>query len=285
MIEELRSMAVDKLGPLPAHRALAESIVRKHNPYDAVHHNRQIAEQLHLPDKADTVLFMGCTANYRETSVRDATISVLRKAGINFTITDEYCCGSPLLRTGQRTLAQQVAEHNLQAFERAGAERVITSCAGCYRTLSKDYNRLGLDLGIEVLHSAQLVNELIAEKKLKPTIHGATSRVTYHDPCHLGRHMGVYEEPRQILTALLVEFVEMQPNRKNAWCCGAGGGVKSSYPDLAKSTATLRLEQARAVNADLLVSACPFCKRNLADANIGHVSKVSDIVELVDQVT
>lgn len=285
MIEELRSEAVDRIGPLPAHRAIAESILRKHNPYEAAHHNRQIVQQLGLPERADTVLFFGCTANYKETSVRDATVSVLKKAGVNFTVVDEYCCGSPLLRTGQRALAKQAAEHNLEAFENAGAERIITSCAGCYRTLSKDYRTLGFDTGSEVLHSVQLVDELLAKGKLKADKSGAIGRVTYHDPCHLGRHMGVYEEPRQTLAALPIEFVEMHSNGKNAWCCGAGGGVKSSYPDLAQATASVRLEHARAVNADTLVSACPFCKRNLSDANKGQVGKVLDIVELVDMVT
>jgi len=285
MIEELRSLVVDKLGPLPPHRAIAESISRKHNPYEATHHNREIVQQLNLPDKADTVLFLGCTSNYKETSVRDATLSVLKKAGINFTVVDEYCCGSPLLRTGQRAFARQAAEHNLEAFEKAGAERVITSCAGCYRTLSKDYKKLGFDLDIDLLHSVQLVNELLTEKKLKVTQQGSIGRVTYHDPCHLGRHMGVYEEPRQMLGVLPVEFVEMHPNEKNAWCCGAGGGVKSSFPELAQATAAIRLGHARAVNADILVSACPFCKRNLSDANQGQVAKVLDIVELVDLAT
>lgn len=285
IIEELRGFAVDRLGPLPAHHDLAESIIRKHNPYNATHHSRQMTEQLHLPPKADTILFMGCTANYRENSIRDATISILRKAGIDFTIVDEYCCGSPLLRVGQKAAARDVAEHNLHVIEMAGAGRVVTSCAGCYRTLSKDYKNLGADLGIEVIHSSQLANDLLNGGKLKPKARSPIGRVTYHDPCHLGRHMGVYEEPRQTFAALPVGFVEMQPNRSNAWCCGAGGGVKSSFPELAQATASKRLEQARATNADVLVSACPFCKRNLSDANRGHMGRVLDLVELVDEMT
>jgi len=140
-------------------------------------------------------------------------------------------------------------------------------------------------LGIEVIHSSQLANELLNGGKLKPKARSPIGRVTYHDPCHLGRHMEVYEEPRQALAMLPIEFVEMYPSRNNAWCCGAGGGVKSTFPDLAQATASKRLEQARATNADVLVSACPFCKRNLSDANRGHMGRVLDLVEIVDEMT
>ncbi|MGY5858963.1 MAG: heterodisulfide reductase-related iron-sulfur binding cluster [Candidatus Thorarchaeota archaeon] len=144
VIEELRCLAVKKMGALPAHQKFADRIESDHNPYGVEHHAQSLVNVHSLPTHAEVVYFIGCTSNYRENEIRDATISVLKKAGIDFTIVDEYCCGSPLLRTGQVDEVTELAEHNRHVIQESGAEKVITSCSGCYRTLSKDYDRLGL---------------------------------------------------------------------------------------------------------------------------------------------
>jgi len=286
IIEELRRLAVERLGPLPAHKGFRESVERNHNPYGEPHHGRRLARQHGLPDRADTIYFVGCTSNYRETAVRDATISVLKKAGVDFTIVDEFCCGSPLLRTGQTEIVEDLAVHNLEAFRRAGASRIVTSCAGCFRTLKEDYDQLGVGLDVEVVHTSQLVRDLLRENRLHIRRRiGATA--TYHDPCHLARHMGVYDAPREVLELIGLQLREMARSREKAWCCGAGGGVKAAYPDWSVEVASQRVEEAQNTGAQLLVSACPFCKRGLRDGRqaAGQGPEVIDLIELVDRVT
>ena len=181
IIEELRQRAVEALGPLPAHAAFARNIQLHHNPYGAEHHNRKLVVEAGLPTTAAVVYFVGCTANYRETEIRDATVRVLRNLGVDFTVVNEYCCGSPLLRTGQADLAHKVAEHNSQVIEQAGARTVVVSCAGCYKTLHNDYPRLGVNLSAEVVH----ITEFLAERLAYMQQVSDSFLVTYHDPCHL----------------------------------------------------------------------------------------------------
>lgn len=283
-IEELRYLAVKELGALPAHEKFADSIRSNHNPYGAEHHARSLVNEHSLSNTASVVYFIGCTSNYREKEIRDAAISILKKAKVDFTIVDEYCCGSPLLRTGQVDEVTKLAEHNVAVIRNAGAEKVITSCSGCYRTLSKDYHRLGLDLSIDVIHFSQFLRDLINEGKLKIKITDEVLKTTYHDPCHLARHMHEYEAPREVLNALPVELVEMEHIRENAWCCGAGGGCKSAYPEWSLETAKKRIEHAKSTNSSILVSACPFCKRALSDAD-ENTFDIIDLTELVDQLT
>ncbi|MHA1136310.1 MAG: (Fe-S)-binding protein [Candidatus Thorarchaeota archaeon] len=284
MIEELRHLAVKRLGALPAHQKFAEHIESNHNPYGAEHHARSLVQEHSLPNHASVVYFIGCTSNYREKEIRDSTISILQKAGVDFTIVDEHCCGSPLLRTGQVDEVTELAEHNRTEIQHTGAERVLTSCSGCYRTLRKDYNRLGLELDVEVVHISQFLRELINEGKLKIKKSDVPLHVTYHDPCHLGRHMGEYEAPRDVLNSLPVDFAEMEQIRENAWCCGAGGGCKAAYPEWSLETAKTRIEHAKETEVSTLVSTCPFCKRGLADSNDDSL-EIIDLCELVDRLT
>ena len=281
MIEELRAKAVDALGPLPAHKKFRDRIAALHNSYGAEHHSRRLVGLHKLPEKAPLVYFVGCTANYRETEILDATISVLKKSGLEFTIVDEHCCSSPLIRTGQMDLASKLAHHNTGELSSVGAKRVVTSCSGCYRSLKEDYGKLGFAPDAEVIHITHLLHELLSDGALTAKDAGALF-VTYHDPCHLGRHCGVYEVPRLVLEKLPVELAEMQYNRENAWCCGAGGGSRSAYSEWSLETAEKRVQMAKDTGAEHLVSACPFCKRNLKDASAGSV-EVIDIVELVDR--
>ncbi|MGY5858962.1 MAG: heterodisulfide reductase-related iron-sulfur binding cluster [Candidatus Thorarchaeota archaeon] len=109
-------------------------------------------------------------------------------------------------------------------------------------------------------------------------------QTTYHDPCHLARHMHEYDAPREVLKSLPVEFVEMELTRENAWCCGSGGGAKSAYPEWSLDTAKKRIEHAKSTNSSTLVSTCPFCKRGLSDAN-DDAMEVIDLCELVDRLT
>jgi len=202
---------------------------------------------------------------------------------------DEWCCGSVLLRTGDRKGAVQLAQHNVEALRAQGARVVVTGCPGCYRTLKFDYPKLLGSTGLEVLHSSQLFSHLISGNKieLKSDVVGS---LTYHDPCHLGRHCGEYEAPRRVLKSIPgAEIVEMQRTRENSWCCGAGGGLRSAFPDLSLRIAEKRVLEAAGTGAECLVSACPFCRSNLKGAvdslEMAESLMVLDLSELLAKVT
>ncbi len=203
--------------------------------------------------------FRGCTAREKLNSISKATERILKIAKIDYeTLDDEQCCGSVLLRTGFLDDAIEQMNGNLKDLE---GKTILTSCAGCYKTLKEDYNKyLGVDL--EVIHISQLLEQLIKENKI-PLKHKDDLKVTYHDSCHLGRHAGEYEAPRNVINSIS-NLVEMDNNREKARCCGSGGGVKSAYGDLSNSIADLRINEAKETDADLLVTACPFCKLNLS---------------------
>lgn len=212
------------------------------------------------------IYFRGCTAREKETSISDATEKLLKKAGIDYRILDdEKCCGSVLLRTGFIDEAKSQIQKNTEILS---DELILTSCAGCYKTLKQDYE------GINVIHISQFLNQLINENKLDLT--HKVLKVTYHDSCHLGRHCDIYDEPRNVISKV-AQLIEMENNHENSLCCGAGGGVKSAYPEIASQMAESRIKQAIDSDAELLVTPCPFCKLNLKD----HGMDVLDLTEFL----
>ena len=212
------------------------------------------------------IYFRGCTAREKETSIADATEELLKLADVEYRVLeDEKCCGSVLIRTGFIDEAQKQIEKNTELLS---GELILTSCAGCYKTLKQDYDDL------DVIHISQFLNTLIDEKKLN--FNKNDLNVTYHDSCHLGRHCNVFDEPRNVISNV-ANLLEMQNNRENSLCCGAGGGVKSAYPEIASQMADSRISQAIETGADLLVTPCPFCKLNLKDRGLN----VLDLTEFL----
>ena len=210
--------------------------------------------------------FRGCTARERQTSIQDATEMLLKSAGIDYHILeDEKCCGSVLLRTGFDKEAQEQIQKNSEVFK---DELILTSCAGCYKTLKEDYD------GLDVVHISQLLDELIKDEKLD--FDKTDLDVTYHDSCHLGRHCEVFDEPRDVIRTV-ANLVEMENVREDSLCCGAGGGVKSAYPEIAGQIAESRLLQAIETGCETLVTSCPFCKLNLENDDL----EVLDLTEFL----
>ena len=210
--------------------------------------------------------FRGCTAREKQTNIQKSTEKLLRLAGIDYHILDdEKCCGSVLLRTGFEKEAQKQIEENTEILK---DEKIITSCAGCYKTLKEDYD------GLDVIHISQLINDLINQNKLK--LIKTDLNVTYHDSCHLGRHMNVFDEPRNVIESV-ANLVEMENVRESSLCCGAGGGVKSAYPEIASQMAKSRIEQAKDTGCETLITPCPFCKLNLENDEI----EVLDLTEFL----
>ena len=234
------------------------------------------------------VYFAGCMATYREQNIAKTTIALLKKLNVDFTMmgSEEWCCGSVMLRSGNSEVAQKMIEHNVKAIKDLGAVTVVTSCAGCYRTIKQDYPKYINDLDFEVLHTPEFLLKYIEDGKIEFTAMPEPLKVTYHDPCHLGRHMEIYDPPRQVLQAIPnLELVEMTRTRENARCCGSGGGVASAYKELANSMADTRLKDALDTNANILTSACPFCTYALKSAaeraQVAEKLNVIDFSELV----
>ena len=210
--------------------------------------------------------FRGCTAREKQTSIVDATQKLLELANIDYHILDdEKCCGSVLLRTGFEKEAKEQIAKNTEVF---GDETILTSCAGCYKTLLQDYE------GLDVIHISELLAILIGEGKLN--FDKKDLNVTYHDSCHLGRHCKVFDEPREVISSL-ANLVEMKNIKENSLCCGAGGGVKSAYPQIASELADARINQARDTKCETLITTCPFCKLNLE----GRGLEVLDLTEFL----
>ncbi len=272
LFEEMRAELVKKGWALDVHKNIAEKIKETRNAY-----GEKYEYKAKSPDgNADVLYYIGCTARYRVPEIADAMLQIFDKLGIKYRVmNEEWCCGSVLLRTGQVEAAKELMEHNIEEIKRSGAKTVVFTCPGCLMTFEKNYP----DMGVELLHSTQFLTRLGGMKVKKQGL-----EVAYHDPCHLGRDLGIYDEPRAVLSTV-ADIKKMKREREEAWCCGSGGGVKSAYDEFALWSATERLKEAKEAGAKALVSACPFCKRNLKEAadKEGKGTEVYDIVELVNR--
>ena len=267
---------------------LGEAVERTYNIFGAPKEERAdwLLPEIKVATDADTVFFPGCLTAYRAPEIAQATAKILNKAGIEFSILgeEEYCCGNPLIMTGQLPLAREMARYN---FERLKDKRVITSCPGCARCFEDEYPKLlGEEYKLDTYHIVEILVELIEDDELKfKGKKGKTKeKVTYHDPCELGRELKVYDEPRIVIEAIPgIGLVEMVRNRERTWCCGGGGVLKGVNYDLAVDIGKDKVGEALATGAKRIVSACPSCKININDAikAVGADLKAIDITELV----
>lgn len=221
-----------------------------------------------VSDKGDTLYFVGCLPHFDvifsdfepdTTKIAQSMVKVLNKVGIEpVVLSEERCCGHDLLWAGDAENFRKLAELNLSLINETGASRVITTCAECYRTLKKDYAEFFGKPDFEVSHVSEFLSDLIERGKLDFNEKFAR-KVTYHDPCRLGRHMNVYGPPRKVIASIpRVELVEMERNRKNAACCGVSSWLACSR--YSRMMETMRLREAKNTGAELLVSACPKCQ-------------------------
>ncbi len=323
MIHELKFRLVEDGQLLPQNTAVIENLRNQDNMMMESKDGRgDWAEGLdvkHITGESAEVLFhAGCRFSYDKELQETArtAVTLLRDAGVDIGIMgkDESCCGGRAYDMGYKDEFLKCAENTTKAWKAAGVKTVVTSCADCYHAFNRLYPPLGDNF--EILHTVQYLDRLIKEGKIKFT-KTVPVRVTYHDPCHLGRlgepyvpwqgkekkvkgqivvyeprkpryngAWGVYDPPRDVLKSIPgLELVEMERIREYAWCCGAGGGAREAYPEFSSWTASERIEEAKATGAEVLVSACGWCERNLTDAikNSGNGMKVYDIVDLVKQ--
>ncbi|MFX0033709.1 MAG: (Fe-S)-binding protein [Candidatus Hodarchaeota archaeon] len=295
MYEALRAELINAGCGLEAHIPMNKSMVELLNPYER--DNKQKMDWMSKLDvkiknayteQADVLYFVGCTAALTPEvqTVAINTAKILKKLNIDFSVYGghEICCGSVALRTGNRDAFNTVAIKNYELFKKSGIKTIITSCAGCFRTLKVDYANFLEDLNIKVMHTVEFVKDFIEKNNINLSNLGIN--VTYHDPCHTGRNAGdvpLYEAPRELLNNI-ANLTEMKTIKENAKCCGAGGGVKKGFPNLALEIAKSRVKETEETGADYLVSICPFCFRNLLDAlkALNSSIKMIDLMELIN---
>jgi len=290
--ERLRAwMVEEEVGPLPAHEKLTERIESVHNPYGESPSTRDAWWPKEVKREAvpDVIFFAGCTGSYRMQPIPAAGVRVLNRAGVKMNVLGdkEWCCTSPALRVGRGDLTLDAAQTIVSKADAVGAKDMVMTCSGCFKTISKDFGNHFSKTGQNVSHFVQYVEMLIKERKL-PLNHEFKAKVTYHDPCHLGRHSGVFDAPRNVLKKVKgVELVEMYRSREESRCCGAGGGYKSAFNDFAVNIAAERVRDAEEVGAEVIATACPFCVLNLKAGakQIGSKVRIMDISEILLQVT
>jgi Fe-S oxidoreductase len=302
---------------MPAHKKVAENIAKTHNQFGAPHENRKkwVTSDIKVAPKADLLYFVGCSASYTNPEIAKATAKILNASGTPFTIMqDEWCCGNTIYSVGMIDEARELAKRNVNAVKAAGIKTVLTSCAEGYRMWKVDYPKMlniaTADLGFKVVHLVEFADEMVKKGALK-LANPVDLRLTYHDSCGISRlcdpwtpykgergwmgtvnpklqrrrgKSGLYSQPRNILNSIPgLKFVEMPRTRENAFCCGAGRGTKEAFPELASFSSKHRIEEVKKVGAEALISACPWCKNNFAQAvkEDGDKIKVMDISELI----
>jgi len=225
------------------------------------------------------LLWIGCTSSYRVPELAHSFVSVLEALGVHYKYLgrDEGCCGSILLRLGLKKEFSKVAEETAARILSAGAEGLTTHCPGCMRTFKLDYPRELKALGVEVRHSTEVILEHVKPSSLKPL----ELKAVYFDPCHLGRHLNVYEPPRRLLSMVpSLKLIEPEESREESLCCGAGGGVRGCFEELAQAVARELLDYFKSLGAEAVVTACPFCYYNFKTASDGSM-KVLDVLQVV----
>jgi Fe-S oxidoreductase len=323
MIHELRFKLVEDGQLLPQHMPYIDNLRKEDNMMLKPRTERgKWAEGLDVKritsQPAEVLFHAGCRFSYDENlwPKAQAAVTILKNAGVDVGILggDESCCTGRVFNMGYKGEFTKFAENNMESWKTNGVKTIVTSCSDCYHAFKRLYPAMGSK--VQVFHTVEYLDKLIREGKLKMT-KKLPLKVTYHDPCHLGRQgeayapwqgkekkiknqmviyeprkpryngaWGIYEPPRNIIKSIPgIQLVEMERIREYAWCCGAGGGVKEGYPEFSNWTATERIEEAKSTGAEAIVSACGWCERNFLDAIDagGEKMKVFDVAELVQQ--
>lgn len=238
---------------------------------------------------ADILYWVGCTAALNNPNMKAAVSlsKILKEAGVNFGIlgSEEVCCGDPARRLGNEYLFQTLAKKNIETLNRYQVKKIITSCPHCFNTLKNEYPEFGATF--EVFHHAEFIANLIKDGRLK-LVGGIAKKLTYHDPCYLGRYNGIFDAPREILRIIPgMKFVEMKRSREKSFCCGGGGGRMWQEEDLKKRVNQIRAQDIIETEADIAVTSCPWCLQMLDDGlktkSQEQSIEVIDLLELVEK--
>jgi Fe-S oxidoreductase len=275
-------------------RGVSASLTGEGNPLGEERKNRaDWAQGLSVKtfeEGMDVLYFPGCYLSYdpRLKKVAAATADILNKAETEFGIlgTKENCCGESIRKTGDEELFKRLARENIKTFIDNGVHKILVSSPHCYHTFKNEYTQFKVNF--EVTHISQYLFELINDGKLELTKEYG-KKVAYHDPCYLGRHNGIYNEPREALKKIPgLELIEMPDSREDSLCCGGGGGRIWMETPKGERFSDLRLEQAMEVGAEVLVTSCPYCITNFEDSrltlDVVEKLEVKDITEIIQEV-
>ena len=248
-----------------------------------------MAEYMAEGKQPEVLFWVGCAGSFddRAKKITKALVKILNKANVDFAVlgTEESCTGDPAKRSGNEFLFQMQAVTNIEVMNAYEVKTIVTACPHCFNTIKNEYPTLGGNY--KVVHHTQFLKNLLNEGRL--TIEGGKfkgKRITFHDPCYLGRANDVYEAPRDLIKKLEAELIEMKNCRKNGLCCGAGGAQMFKEPEQGNKDINVeRTEQALEVKPEIIAAGCPFCNTMMTDgvkakekeANV----KVMDVAELI----
>lgn len=228
-----------------------------------------MAELFAAGQQPEVLFWVGCAGSFddRAKKITKAFVKILNKANVSFAVlgTEESCTGDPAKRAGNEFLFQMQAMTNIEVMNAYGIKKVVTACPHCFNTLKNEYPGLG---GMyEVVHHTQFLKQLLVDKRI--TMEGGQfkgKRITFHDPCYLGRANGVYEAPRELIRKLDAELVEMRNCKKKGLCCGAGGAQMFKEPEKGNKDVNIeRTEQAMETRPEIIAAGCPFCNTMMTD--------------------
>ncbi len=273
---------------------VSDNLRAEGNPFNMERAKRaDWAESLGVKDYVEgmeILYFPGCYLSYdpRLKKVAAATVNILNKAGVEFGIlgAKENCCGESIRKTGNEELFKHLARQNIKTLIEHGVKKILVSSPHCYHTFKNEYPEFSVHF--EVIHIAEYMSELFATGRLKP-VRDYGQKITYHDPCYLGRHNKIFDAPRDVLKRVPgSEFVEMQDHHENSLCCGGGGGRIWMETPKGERFSDLRLQQAVDVGAQVMVTACPYCITNFTDSSLGlpegQAMEIKDITEIVQEI-
>jgi Fe-S oxidoreductase len=288
VMEAVRGIMVESGMAAASLRNVAASLGSLGNPWGEEAENRaDWAKGLDVKPftkGTEFLYFPCCTPAYDPNAIdiARATASVLLQTGTDFGILGpkENCCGESIRRAGNDSLFQQLASNNIDVFHENGVEKVIVTSPHCYHTFKNEYGD-----GRNVRHISQVLAEALESGGLKLTKE-VNKKITYHDPCYLGRHNEIYDEPRAVIQAVPgAEFIEMERNRENSLCCGGGGGKIWMEVPAGERLSDFRVQEALDIGAEILVVACPYCLTNFEDSrkvlNAEDKIQIMDLTELV----
>ena len=276
------------------YRTIASGLTAQGNPFNEDRNTRTAWTEgvsvKPFTEEMDLLYFPCCYTAYdpRLKKVAQATAQLLTKAGISYGIlgSKESCCGESIRKTGNEALFRKLAKENIKTFIENGVQKILVSSPHCYHTFKNEYPEFKVNF--EVIHISQYLPGLIAQGKLTPTKE-YPKKITYHDPCYLGRHNGIYDEPRAALAAIPgATLVELPEARVDSLCCGMGGGRVWAETEKHERFSNLRIEQALALGAEEVVTSCPYCITALEDSRLvlNHADdiQVKDITEILQEV-
>ena len=277
-IKATRKYLIDKGEGPDAIGKLIDTIIKDKNIFSLENEDRMewasnIEDEIkpNINKQSELAIFVGCQESFRGSlyNIPESLVKIFKKADIDFTLLgeDEWCCGAPYFLIGLGSeKATELMNHNIEKMKALGVKRIVTTCPGCYRAWKVDYKKINKDMDFEILHSTEIIAELVKEGKIKPTKE-IKKKIVFQDPCEMGRHGGIYEQPRDILKSIPeIELIELEREKADAYCCGGGGLCKAAYPDKAIDIASGVIDKYIEAGGELIITACPACFDNLYTA-------------------